>query len=827
MKLKLYQELTLERLQKYLRALDAACAKSPQAVAMGIDYEWDRQAWKDAGITSSYTPHKNGLGEPLPFICFKVPTGGGKTLLAVHAIGTINALYRHSQTGLVLWIVPTTQIYNQTYKALRDKAHPYRQQLDIASGGRTLILEKDQRFSPEDVRANLVVMMLMLPSANRQNRETLKIFQDSPGFEAFFPEEDQYQEHKALRERVTNLDAYAKETVLGGAVKSSLGNTLRLLKPLIVLDEGHKAYSAQAQATLTGFNPCFILELTATPSPQSNRLVNIGGQEVLREGMIKLPINVHARASADWHDALIATYRKRESLQKSADEYFQREGVYIRPICLIQVERTGEKQRLPRFVHAEDVRDYLITRLNVLPEEIAVKSSERDEIENIDLLSSDCAIKYIITKQALQEGWDCAFAYVLTTLINSKAPVSMTQIVGRILRQPYAHKTGISSLDESYVYYSSPQTGELVNRVYTSLHNEGLDDVQGGIVQHSGFDDPATELIALDIRPQFSKYAGKVYLPCFVVEDRGELREIGFEMDILSRIRWRAIDLSEFDTLQLNREPTGDSQIVVAPNEMIRATRVTDAEDLPLSLPFITRQIVDTVPNPWIAYEIVSDVVQRLRKRYNDNWIRRDVGFIIRMLKDVLEKGRNEQAQDAFVNLLKTGHFHFWLVAGLAGNTIPERIRAHGGRKLLYPDTGDKPQRSLFDFVQADFNQTETDVALFLDRQEWVLGWYRNFVKQGYHIQGWKPYKTWNDFVALQGIERVETVHVLEIKGLHLDNPDTDYKKALFKLCNEYSEPTPWDQIAQQFAEHEVNFQVVFEDEWQRVINEMATNGSE
>lgn len=826
MKLKRYQERSIERLQKYLRALDAARAKAPQVAALGIDYEWDRQAWKDAGLTTPYAPHKNGLGEPLPFVCLRVPTGGGKTLLAVHAIGDINALYRHAQTGLVLWIVPTSQIYNQTYKSLHDRAHPYRQQLDMASGGRTMILEKNQHFSPEDILENLVVMMLMLPSANRQNKEALKIFQDSPGFEAFFPEEDQYQEHTALRERVTNLDAYDTETVMGGAVKTSLGNTLRLLKPIIVLDEGHKAYSPQAQATLRGFNPCFILELTATPPPQSNRVVDIPGQEVLREGMIKLPVNVHSRASADWHDALIATYRKRESLQKTADDHFEREGVYIRPICLIQVERTGEKQRLPRFVHAEDVRDYLITRLNVLPEEIAVKSSERDEIENIDLLSPDCPIKYIITKQALQEGWDCAFAYILTTLINSKAPVSMTQIVGRILRQPYAAKTGIAELDESYVYYSSPQTGELVNRIYESLHREGLDDAQGGVIQHAGFDEPATEMVTLEIRPQYVTYAGKVYLPCFVVEDRGEFREIGFEMDILSGIRWQDIDLSEFDTLALNPEPTGDTLVAVMPNEMVRTMRVTQAEDLPLSLPFITRQIVDVVPNPWVAYEIVNEVVERLRKRYNDDWIRRDVGLIIRTLKDVLEKGRNNQAHTAFVNLLKTGHFHFWLIAGSAGNSIPERIRTQGGRRLLYPDTGDKPQRSLFDFAQADFNQTETDVALFLDRQEWILGWYRNFVKQGYGIQGWKPYKARPDFTFMQGIERVETVHVLETKGLHLDNPDTDYKRALFELCNEYSKPTPWDQIAQQFAEHRVNFQVVFEDEWQKIINAMIAKES-
>ena len=824
MQLKQYQQRTLQRFREYLKALDVARAKSALAAALNIDYEWDKQAWKDAGIATAYTPHKNGLHEPLPFVCFKIPTAGGKTLLAVHAIGALNDLYRHSQTGLVLWIVPTSQIYNQTYRALRDKQHPYRQQLDMASGGRTLILEKDQLFAPEDVNSQLVIMMLMLPSANRQVKETLKIFQDRGGFESFFPEEDQYQQHDALRERVKNLDAYRAGDAYGGVVKSSLGNTLRLLKPIIVLDEGHKAYSAQAQDTLRGFNPSFILELTATPPPESNRLVNISGQELLREGMIKLPINVHSRATVDWHDALIASYHKRAQLEQIAEDYFTREGIYIRPICLIQVERTGEKQRLPGLIHAEDVRDYLITRLNVLPEEIAVKSSERDEIENIDLLSPDCPIRFIITKHALQEGWDCAFAYILTTLVNSKAPASMTQLVGRILRQPYARKTNVAALDESYVYYSSPQTGELINRVYASLRDEGLDDVQGGTHIHRDLEDDPAQKIELPLRPQFQAYAGKVYLPCFVVEDDGEFREVGYEMDILSRIRWEKINLARFDSLELNPTPVGHADVAIGLEGMESPIRVVDAVDLKLEPAFITRQILDVVPNPWVAYEIVQNVIVRLRRRYSDDEIRRDLGFVITQLKETLAQGRDAQAREIFLELLSSEQLHFWLIAGSAGNAIPERIRARSGAKLRYPDTDDVPQRSLFEYNADEFNQPEAAVALYLDQQAWIVWWMRNLVPGGYGIQGWQPHRVYADFLAYQASLQLPTVHVLEIKGLHLKNENTDYKKELFELCNKYSHPVPWNEIAQEFAQHQIKFQVVFDNEWRNVINAMISD---
>lgn len=819
MELKQYQQTTLTQLRDYLNALQDARAKIP--------YKWDEYAWERVR-NIRYLARKNGIGDPLPVVCFKVPTGGGKTLLALKALDAINNLYRRTQTGLTLWIVPSTQIYNQTYRALRDRAHPYRQELDMASGGRTLILEKDQLFSPEDVRENLVVLMLMLPSANRQNKETLKIFQDRGGFEAFFPLEDQLEAHAALLERVPNLDAYGADAgAFSRLIKTSLGNTLRLLNPVIVLDEGHKAYGELAQSTLRGFNPSFILELSATPSRESNVLVRISGQEVYREGMIRLPINVHSRVSADWRDALVASHLKRKELEDAAKDYQNQTGVYIRPISLIQVERTGEKQRLPGFVHAEDVRDYLIAKCNVLPEEIAVKSSERDEIENIDLLDPQCQIRYIITKQALQEGWDCPFAYVLATLVNTKAPVSMTQLVGRVLRQPYAQKTNIPALDESYVFFCKDRTGELLRRVYESLHDEGLDDVPGGVNVRS--ESGKTEMTDLPIRQQFLEYAGKVYLPCFVVSDApGQFREVGYEMDILSQIDFEKIDLGSFDLLQLNPTTTGNSAVAIGLEGAETAIQVTTAVELPLDLAFITRQLLDVVPNPWVAYAIVENAITRLRKRYSEKQVRRDLGFVISELKKVLVTGRDEQAKQIFQNLLKNDQLHFWLITGCAGNAIPDRIRAHIGRKLRHPDTDALPARSLFDYAAEEFNDTEAAVALFLDQQQWVLAWFRNMVKTGYSIQGWQPHRVYPDFFALQGetgeagLHRLATVQVLEIKGIQLkNNEDTNYKQQLFALCNTQSQPTPWDEIAQQFAGHKINFQVVYEEEWERVLNAM------
>jgi len=165
-----FQIRTMNRVKTYLQHLHDLRLKSRQIAAeygpeMALDFP--AKAWeKMDGFRRLYKSRPDGLGRPLPCFCLKVPTGGGKTFLAVKTIDLINTGYLKKREGLILWVVPTTQIYRQTIKSLRNRDHPYRQHLDIASGGRTLVLEKGDRFTPQDVGANLVVLMLMLPSAS-------------------------------------------------------------------------------------------------------------------------------------------------------------------------------------------------------------------------------------------------------------------------------------------------------------------------------------------------------------------------------------------------------------------------------------------------------------------------------------------------------------------------------------------------------------------------------------------------------------------------------------------------------------------------------------
>ena len=220
-----YQKRALATVREFLEQMGELREKAARVRESDPDLtvDWVRSTWEKVS-PRAFQSRKNCLGEPLPSFCLKIPTGGGKTFLATKVVDLVNTHYRKKRNGFVLWIVPTTQIYNQTLRALRDRDHPYRQVIDIASAGRTLILEKTNPFSPLDVQDNLCVLLLMLPSANRQTKDQLRMFRDSGGFDRFFAADEDVRGHTELLERIPNLDAFGEENVSWGRqVKSSLG----------------------------------------------------------------------------------------------------------------------------------------------------------------------------------------------------------------------------------------------------------------------------------------------------------------------------------------------------------------------------------------------------------------------------------------------------------------------------------------------------------------------------------------------------------------------------------------------------------------------------
>lgn len=73
------------------------------------------------------------------------------------------------------------------------------------------------------------------------------------------------------------------------------------------------------------------------------------------------------------------------------------------------------------------------------------------------------------------------------------------------------------------------------------------------------------------------------------------------------------------------------------------------------------------------------------------------------------------------------------------------------GSKALVRDDNTPIQLSLFDPVmEEEFNELEKPVAIYLDKQEKLLWWYRNLSRQDYYVQGWKKHRIYPDFIFTQ-----------------------------------------------------------------------------
>jgi type III restriction enzyme len=822
-----YQDRVVTALDTYLEVLKAKRARADKIAALaaqdpdlGITVpDFAKETWdalKAAGklpisrADIPFSPRTDGCGRPVPNVVLKVPTGGGKTLLAVSAVSRVMGSYLNRNTGFVLWIVPNEAIYTQTLKHLKNRQHPYRQALDRTAAGRVRIMEKADRLDARDVETNLCIMLLMLQSANRETQDSLKMFQDRGDVHGFFPPEGEQQAHKAAFNLTPNLSGYEGMFPM---VKDSLGNALRVIRPMVVLDEGHRAVSDLAFRTLYGFNPCFVLELTATPqdvqprggkNPRearySNLLVEVTGRELDREGMIKMPLNLDPRQGTDWRATLNAAVARLKNLDADARKLRSNAGRYIRPIMLIQVERTGSDQRSNKHIHAYDVRDWLLTA-GFDEVEIAVKTAEQNDLnqpENLDLLAPTNRVRAIITKQALQEGWDCPFAYVLCALAASSDLKAMTQLIGRILRQPGALKTGVASLDECHVITHRADTATVVGAIKDGLEQDGLGDLVRQIVQSDG---SSKGLTARKIKRRAAFASTEIYLPKVMFVDGHQVRDLDYETDLLSIIDWRGFDPQAV----ANRIPE-NAQAVEGQLQRIRLADdgdellvgevvASNPEILTFDPAHAVRMISDIVLNPFIGREIVGRLLASLRGRgFDDAKLGTHASFIVEELRKGLDVARDERAEALFKAAVAAGRIQFRLRLNGRNWRMPfsvETTEAENAPQLL-SRTGGALEKSLFRPVYAnELNGDERDVAVYLDAEKALTWWHRNVARSQYGLQGWRKAKIYPDFVfAVQHDGKARRITVLETKGDQLDNLDTDYKRKTLSFLSDHFK---WD----------------------------------
>ncbi len=447
MELKTYQKNVISDLARYLELLVETESASK---AYG-------RLWTEKSVNVGFNglqPYRHNLKGGVPDVCFKVPTGGGKTFLAASAIKTIYDALPTRAVQAVVWLVPSDAILTQTYAALNNVNHPYRQRLDVDFGGRVQVYSKaqllnGQNFKPSDVRENLSVFVLSYDSFRTSKKEGRKA----------------YQENGSLMEFPKMMPD--KSMLLPGTDETALIQVIRSLNPVVIVDESHHATSNLSVEMLENFNPCFVLDLTATPKKNSNVISFVDAAQLKKANMVKLPVIVYNRRSQD--DVYADAISLRAKLERQAQIEQAQTGRYIRPIVLFQAQpRIGADSTT-----YEKIKQTLIDA-GIPQEQIAIKTGDKDELKRVDLLSPGCPIRFIITVNALKEGWDCPFAYILATVANRSSAVDVEQILGRVLRLPYTKKNTSNVLNISYVITSSADFGKTLDKVVSGLNSAGF-----------------------------------------------------------------------------------------------------------------------------------------------------------------------------------------------------------------------------------------------------------------------------------------------------------------------------------------------------------------
>lgn len=454
MELKDYQARVLADLAGYLDVLDG----TPNLAQAFSDY------WAGKGVRvggdSGMAPYKNTV-PGVPHICAKVPTAGGKTFIAVNALDTVfGALARRAprRPKLVVWLVPSLTILEQTVRALGSPEHPYRKRLDQLFRRRVAVYEKRDLlmgagFSWDTAQEQLSIVVMSFDSLRARNKEDRKIYQEN-GNLASFLQPDQGD---------------AGDWLLPEHDASALINVIRRLRPVVVVDESHNAESQLSVEMLKNLNPDFILDLTATPRNNSNIVSYVDALALKKQHMVKLPVIVANRASRG--EVIESALILRRQLEDLAKQEEAAGGKYIRPIVLFQAQpRTGDDNTT-----FEKIREKLV-ELKIPAEQIRIKTADINELKGVDLMSRDCPVRFIITVNALKEGWDCPFAYILASLADKTSAVDVEQILGRVLRMPHVQQHGNDLLNLSYVFTASNRFMDTLQSVVKGLNRAGFSD---------------------------------------------------------------------------------------------------------------------------------------------------------------------------------------------------------------------------------------------------------------------------------------------------------------------------------------------------------------
>ena len=441
---KTYQQQVLDSAEAYFKACHELSSPS---IAFTVTTE---RLW---GRGNPYNP-LSGFPADMPYFCLRVPTGGGKTWLAAKSVALVNTHLLRSEHSVILWLVPSKPIREQTLKALKQRTHPYHAALREAGQITVLDLEEAKSVTRATLDTSTTIIVATRQAFQVEEEECRKVYQSSG----------------ALMHHFDNLSPTQRDELLSegeGPERTtpySLANVLRLRRPFVVVDEAHNSRTELAFDMLARFRPSGVMELTATPDLErtpSNVLHSVSAAELKAEEMIKLPVVL--ATEPNWQQCLADAIGRRDALQQLADEERRAGAPYLRPLVLIQSEprRAGIET-----LDFERVRQELISNHQIPASEIVVATGDEKGLEQIDagyplgIADPACPVKFVITQKALAEGWDCPFAYILVSMASLSSATAVEQLLGRVLRQPGASHRQAKALNQSYAFVVSRHFAE-------------------------------------------------------------------------------------------------------------------------------------------------------------------------------------------------------------------------------------------------------------------------------------------------------------------------------------------------------------------------------
>jgi type III restriction enzyme len=468
--LKNYQQDTLDALKLFLQR----CASSKDVVS---SY---RQCIKEnigheAVYNNPLANNNDGIfgteKKIIPYVCLRLPTGGGKTVLAAHTVSIVCKEYLAKDFNLVLWLVPTNIILEQTYLTLQNKKHFYRQALDDAFEGKVEVMKVDDalHISKSNLQGQVNIIVSTIQTwrfDDKKSKESRKVYDNNGSLLHHF-------ENLTL-EIKQNLEHIDKEN---SALKHSLANVVYLNRPIIIIDEAHNARTPLTFDTIERLNPSCIVEYTATPKKEgkdrSNILYSVSAGALKSEDMIKMPIEL--LTTEDWQITITDAIKKQKVLEIIAKEEENLTGEYIRPIVLIQAE---DDSQTSSTIDTKIIKEFLIANLEITENQVAIATGSERGIEGIDLNLNSCPIRFIITKQALKEGWDCPFAYIFCSVKDVKSGKDVEQLLGRVLRMPKVTRKQNEELNKAYAFVRSKSFYEVARNLADSLVECGFSEAE-------------------------------------------------------------------------------------------------------------------------------------------------------------------------------------------------------------------------------------------------------------------------------------------------------------------------------------------------------------